>query len=188
MDERVVRFLERTSERYYGKYRAVVTDNQDPKNMGRVKANVPEVLGDVESGWALPCAPYGGKDVGVFAVPASGDGVWFEFEAGDISRPIWSGTWWSENEIPDKATPDVKVIKTASGHTITLDDTPDGEKIELLEKGGAKIIMNKDGIELEMNGSKIVVNKDGVELSKGGKKINVSDSSVTINGSALEVS
>ena len=75
MDERVVRFLERTSERYYGKYRAVVTDNQDPKNMGRVKANVPEVLGDVESGWALPCAPYGGKDVGVFAVPASGDGV-----------------------------------------------------------------------------------------------------------------
>ena len=42
------------SERHYGKYRGIVTDNQDSKHLGRLKARVPEVLANVETGWALP--------------------------------------------------------------------------------------------------------------------------------------
>ncbi|HEY44894.1 MAG TPA: baseplate assembly protein [Anaerolineae bacterium] len=158
-------------ERHYGKYRGIVTDNQDPRNLGRIKANVPEVLGDVESGWALPCAPYAGSGVGLFAIPAVGDGIWIEFEAGDVSRPIWSGAWWAENEPPNQATPETKVIKTGSGHTITLDDTPGSEKVEIAEKNGAKIVMDQNG----------------VEVSKGGQKIKLTQSSVTINDTAFEV-
>ena len=45
---------------FFGKYRGIVTDNDDPKNLGRLKARVPEILQDVETGWALPCAPYAG--------------------------------------------------------------------------------------------------------------------------------
>src|SRR3712207_7870316 len=39
-----------------------------------------DVMGERESGWALPCAPFGGDQVGFFAVPAVGAGVWVEFE------------------------------------------------------------------------------------------------------------
>ena len=58
---------------------------------GRLQAMVPEVLGEIPSGWALPCQPFTGTGAGLYAVPQPGAGVWIEFEAGDASRPIWIG-------------------------------------------------------------------------------------------------
>src|SRR5204862_2003047 len=75
----------RPTGRHYGKYRGTVSDNQDPLNQGRIKANVPEILGEVDSGWALPCVPYAGDKTGVYTVPPVGAGVWVEFQAGDVS-------------------------------------------------------------------------------------------------------
>jgi uncharacterized protein involved in type VI secretion and phage assembly len=92
------------SSRFYGKYRALVADNQDPNNMGRVKAKVPEILGDVVTGWALPALPYSGNGVGVYTIPAIDAGIWIEFEAGDLSRPIWTGCWWGNEQLPKDET------------------------------------------------------------------------------------
>ena len=61
--------------KHYGKYRGTVVDNQDPRKQGRIKVKVPEILGDVDSGWALPCAPYAGDKTGAYAVPSVGAGV-----------------------------------------------------------------------------------------------------------------
>ena len=83
-----------------------------------IKARVPEVLGDVETGWALPSAPYAGNGVGLFTVPPQGAGVWIEFEAGDVCRPIWTGCWCGDGQLPTQATPPLKALKTASGHTL----------------------------------------------------------------------
>ncbi len=154
---------------FFGKYRGRVADNQDPRDLGRLKAHVPDVLGDVQTGWALPAAPYSGDGIGLFAVPPPGSGVWIEFEAGDVSRPIWSGCWWGDSQLPGDATPNIVVLKTPAGHTVTLDD--DAESIEITDSGGAKIVLHSSG----------------VEISKGGQKINVTQSSVTINDGALEV-
>src|SRR4051794_39758938 len=90
----------RETARHYGKYRGTVSDNQDPRRQGRIKVRVPEILGDVDSGWALPCAPHAGEHIGVYTVPPVGAGVWVEFEAGDVSRPIWVGCWWSGDKLP----------------------------------------------------------------------------------------
>src|SRR5712692_988246 len=122
-----LRVFEQVESRFYGKYRGIVSDNADPLSRGRVKANVPEVLGDVESGWASPCAPYAGPDKGWFVIPESGDGVWIEFEAGDPSRPIWVGSWWGDGDIPNDAngspaTTQTKILKSASGLIVDLDD------------------------------------------------------------------
>ena len=157
--------------RYHGKYRGIVTDNQDPNNLGRLKARVPEVLADVETGWALPSAPYSGEGSGLYTVPEPGTGIWIEFEAGDVSRPIWTGCWWSTDQLPDQATPPIKVLKTVAGHTITLDDTDGSEKIEVTDKNGAKIVMDQSGIE----------------ITKGAQKVKLSQSSVSVNDGALEV-
>ena len=79
---------------FYGKYRGVVTDNMDPLMTGRIRARVADVLGDGESGWAMPAAPFGGNGMGFFALPDVGAGVWIEFEHGDPDFPIWTGVWW----------------------------------------------------------------------------------------------
>lgn len=90
------------SDAYYGKYRGLVTDNQDPQQSGRIRAKVPEVLGDdVDCGWAMPCVPCNDSSEVGSGLPAVGAGVWIEFEGGDLSRPIWSGCFFgSKDETP----------------------------------------------------------------------------------------
>ena len=114
--------------RFYGKYRGIVADNLDPLQRGRITATVPEVLGDVTSGWAMPCVPYAGDGSGQFTVPEPGTGVWVEFEAGDPSRPIWSGCWWGDGQLPadnggQSGLPSLKVIRSEQGLMVTMDDT-----------------------------------------------------------------
>src|SRR3972149_4481642 len=119
-EELITRLAEEVNYRFYGKYRGKVTDNSDPLNRGRIKANVPEVLGDVEAGWCTPCVPYAGSDKGWFVIPEVDDVVWIEFEAGDPSRPIWVGSWFGDGDIPNdpsgsQATTQTKNFKRASG-------------------------------------------------------------------------
>ena len=119
---------DRQVDRFYGKYRGLVAHNDDPLKRGRLRATVPEVLGDVTTGWALPCAPYAGPGAGFFALPPRGAGVWIEFEAGDVSRPIWSGGWWAAGEVPmdQKQTPSMptrKILRSELGLMVSLDDS-----------------------------------------------------------------
>jgi uncharacterized protein involved in type VI secretion and phage assembly len=162
---------------FYGKYRGVVTDIQDPLRIGRVRAKVPDVLGQHESGWAMPCAPFGGRGLGFFALPAVGAGVWIEFECGDPDYPIWSGCWWgAATEVPPQLLapqPYKKLmIRTEGGHSVVLDDTPGGGGITLEAPGGQKIVINSTGIEIndgqggtiKLNGPKVSVNGDALEV------------------------
>lgn len=126
-DSAAARELERQADRFYGKYRGLVLINIDPENRGRLKAMVPEVLGEIPSSWALPCAPYAGTGSGFFAIPPIGAGVWIEFEAGNPSRPIWSGTWWASGEVPMdekgvQAQPTTKILRSDFGLIVALDD------------------------------------------------------------------
>ncbi len=180
-------------QQFFGKYRGVVTDNQDPLMMGRIKANVPDVLGDDESGWAMPCAPFGGSQVGFFALPQEGAGVWIEFEQGDPDYPIWSGCWWgSQAEMPPVllAPPYKKVmIQTEGGQQVVLDDTPGTGGITLETSGGQKIVMNSRGIEIDSGtGQKIAIAPTGIEIDNGqGATIKLSGPQVSVNNGALEV-
>src|SRR5262245_43260442 len=165
-----------TSQSFYGKYRGTVTDNKDPLMMGRVRAKVPDVMGDQESGWALPCLPFGGSGMGFFALPKTGAGVWIEFEHGDPDYPIWSGCWIgsSAEAPPDLLTPPYKkvVLKTEAGHSIIVDDTPGVGGITLQTASGQKLVMDSTGIEID-NGQ--------------GGTIKMSGPQVSLNNGALEV-
>ena len=129
LEQSVASVLERQTDRFYGKYRGLVAKNVDPQNQGRLQAWVPEVLGTIPSNWCLPCTPYAGSGfpAGLFTIPAVGAGVWIEFEAGDVNRPIWSGCWWGmaqiplneEGEMPQSTS---KVWRTDTGLMIALND------------------------------------------------------------------
>lgn len=163
---------------FFGKYRGIVTDNLDPMMIGRVRARVPDVMGDEESGWAMPCAPFGGNGMGFFAIPTTDAGVWIEFEHGDPDFPIWSGCWWGTAvELPPTLLappPAAKklMIKTESGHILLIDDTPGIGGITLETASGQKLVLNALGIEID-NGM--------------GGSIKLTGPQVSINGGALEV-
>ena len=126
-------------DRLLGKYRGIVFNNQDPLRLGRIQAMIPEVLGEIPSGWASPCTPYAGPLAGLYTVPLPGSGVWIEFEAGDLSRPIWVGGWWASGEIPPKpagapAKTTDKVLRSDTGFSIVLDDL--GQTVVISDAAG----------------------------------------------------
>ena len=113
--------------RLYGKYQGTVTDNADPLNLGRLQAFVPALMGGLTTGWAKPCVPYAGPASGFFSVPPNKAGVWIEFEAGDISQPIWTGCYWGSSELPMKppgavSEPTTRIWRTEKGLTVVMDD------------------------------------------------------------------
>jgi uncharacterized protein involved in type VI secretion and phage assembly len=165
----VIRGAPEPAGRYLGRYRGEVLDVEDPREIGRVKVKVPEILGDVDSGWALPAFAASGDGSGIYAVPPVGAGVWVEFEAGDLGRPVWVGGWHKEGGLPDGATPKKFVIQTPGGHTLTLDD--DGSKLEIKESGGNTITMDSNGIELKVGGQKIVVGSSSIKINDGALEI-----------------
>jgi uncharacterized protein involved in type VI secretion and phage assembly len=166
-EQAILDILERLRNRYYGKYRGTVTDTE--ASTLRIKAKVPSVLTDQETGWCMPCVPYAGDNVGFAFLPEKGSGVWIEFEGGDVSYPIWTGCYWRQGEIPSDATPTVKVIVTKVGHKILLDD--DGGTITITDA----------------NQNKITLDSSGITLERGSSTIAVSDSEVNVNDGALEV-
>lgn len=93
--------VERYRDRWFGKFRALVRDNNDPERLGRLRLEIPAVLGvgpENWSDWASPCFPYGGHDdVGMFLVPEEGASVWAEFEGGQVQYPIWAGVWLAKS-------------------------------------------------------------------------------------------
>lgn len=91
-----------SNPKFYGKYRAIVVNNKDPENMARVKVMCPSVLGDYESAWCLPCLPIAFDDGGLYYVPSVEEVVWVEFEEGDPSKPIYTGSWWIPNRSPQQ--------------------------------------------------------------------------------------
>ncbi len=158
--------------RHYGKYRGLVTDNQDPKNLARIRAKVPEVLQDVETGWALPSLPYSGDGSGFFRVPAAGAGVWIEFEAGDVSRPIWTGCWWADGQLPSdqdgtSATPDFSILRSEAGLMVVLNDSTN--TIAVSDQNGSnllKIEVSQGQITVDAQ-TKVVINAPQIELVDG---------------------
>lgn len=142
IDQGLGTILERLTDRFYGKYRGIVSNTQDSSGLGRIKAKVPEILGTQETGWALPCS-YAGNGEGLFAIPPVGAGVWIEFEAGDPSRPVWSGGWWGTGQVPQNqksttATPTMKILRSSAGLLIALDDN--GQSIAISDKSGSNLV------------------------------------------------
>jgi uncharacterized protein involved in type VI secretion and phage assembly len=164
---------------FYGKYRGLVSDNQDPLHRGRIRAYVPDVFGSQESGWALPCLPFAGDQMGFFSVPPKQTPVWIEFEGGDPDYPVWVGCMWEDEKdvpaLPSSYKNDpgsVVMVCTKGGHSILLDDDQNSGGITLQTSGGQKIVITSQGIEID-NGN--------------GAKIELKNSQVSINSGALEV-
>jgi uncharacterized protein involved in type VI secretion and phage assembly len=166
-DAALIDVLDRLRNRFFGKYRGVVTE-VDAATL-RIKAMVPAVLASQPTGWCRACVPFAGNGIGFAFIPEIGTGVWIEFEAGDVSYPIWTGCFWHDGEQPPQATATVKVIVTRSGNSIVLDD--DGATITISDQ----------------NNNTVTMGLDGITLRRGGNSVAIGDAEVNVNDGALEV-
>jgi uncharacterized protein involved in type VI secretion and phage assembly len=168
-----------SDRKYYGKYRGMVVNNVDPLQIGRLQVQVPDVAGLIPSSWAMPCFPFTGKQMGMWALPQIGTGVWVEFEQGDPDYPIWSGCWFgSAAEVPvlalaaPPAVPNV-VLQTQAQNTLMISDVP----------GPTGGILLKT-----TTGAMISVNDIGITISNGkGATITLTGPTVNINLGALVI-
>ncbi len=174
--------LEWIRTHYFGKYRGTVVSTVDPNAQGRVQVEVPAVLGTVHL-WAMPCVPYAGDGVGLFALPEPGTGIWVEFEGGNPSFPIWTGCFWGTGQIPDQPLAAVKVLRTGS-HTIRLDDAL-GELLVASDSGGQTAYTSE--VETTAGMATHTVSPTAVSASKGMGSVEISDSGTKVDGTALEV-
>ena len=87
--------------KYYGIYQGIVTNINDTEKRGRIKCQIPDVLGgDTESAWCDPMIPVAYDYGGDFCIPEKNEAVWLMFIAGDPNRPVWLGGWWQKKMSP----------------------------------------------------------------------------------------
>ncbi len=79
---------------------AIVTNNEDPDKLGRVKLKFPWLSDDAESWWARLVVPGAGPESGMVWIPEPGDEVLVAFEMGDFSRPYVVGGLWNGVDKP----------------------------------------------------------------------------------------
>ncbi|WP_020588521.1 phage baseplate assembly protein V [Desulfobacter curvatus] len=181
----------RSQERYYGKYRGLVVDNQDPENRARLTLQVPAIMGsDAVTHWAEPCLPFGGlADQGLFMVPEIGAQVWVEFEAGNLNHPIWTGTTWQQSgDAPAEAadrSPNMRQLKTPSGQILSFDDTEGEEEIRLYHPADAELKIDPEGVVqvTDAAGSTVTLNASGssIEITdSSGNSIVMETSGITV--------
>ncbi len=195
----------------YGVFVGIVTNNQDPDNLGRVKVRFPWLADDVESTWARIATPMAGGDRGMYFLPEVDDEVLVAFEGGLPEFPYVLGALWNGQDAPPENNEDgennLRSIKSRSGHVIRLDDTDGSEKIEIIDSSGSNsitldtanntisIVADSD-ITIESSNGKLILSGNGVEISsqadltieasqnldiQGGPQLNIQGDMVNIN-------
>jgi uncharacterized protein involved in type VI secretion and phage assembly len=168
---------------------AVVIDNVDPDNLGRVKVQLPKIGASEQRGhevWARLATLMAGQNRGTWFIPDANDEVLVAFEAGDVRRPYVIGSMWNVASLPPESMDihnNKKLLRSRNGVKITLDDHSGQESFIVETPGGQKITL-KDGagsIEImDGNGNSVRLDTAGVAVNTGGK--------VTINASLVEIS
>lgn len=188
----------REVEKYYGKYPGLVFENTAPDgeaHRGELVVDVPGILEETPDGSgqrpirvvAKPCFPSG-----FFFVPEAGAQVWVEFVAGDINFPIWTGAWYPEGAVPQTTdgegpTEFQKVIRTASGHVMELDD--DDSKIVILDSNGNRATLDDQGITItDKADNQIIMDSSGVRVvDKSSNEIIMASGGVTVKSNAIKL-
>ena len=170
-----------SAQKFYGKYRGVVWNNIDPKQLGQIQVQVSDVSPQPLMNFAQPCFPVTGMGMGFFTVPVIGSGVWVEFEHGDPDFPIWVGCiTGGDLDVPNLARTAPPPVPA-----ITL-QTPLNNGMVLSAGLGP---LGVGGIVLQSaTGAMIAINDIGITISNGkGAQITLIGPTVDINTGALTV-
>ena len=169
--------------RVFGVAVGIVTNNQDPDGLGRVKVRFPWLSDGEESHWARIAVPMAGGGRGLYFLPEVDDEVLVAFEHGDLRFPYVLGALWNGKDAPPADNGDgknnLRVIKSRSGHVIKLNDEDGKETIEIIDKSEKNSIL----VDTAKNTVTITADKD-ITLSAPQGTIKLDAQKVEIASSA----
>lgn len=169
----------------------IVTDNEDPEKMGRVKLTFPWRDTDDESFWARIATPMAGGGRGTYFLPEIDDEVLVAFENGDIHYPYVVGSLWNGVDLPPQENADgkndVRQIRSRSGHEVTFDDAESGGGLRLTTAGGHSIALSDESDSATVSitdsgGNEIVIDADGAVTISGASSVSVTANELELSG------
>jgi phage protein D len=178
---------------------AIVTDNQDPNGLGRVKVKFPWLSDEHASFWARVTVPGGGAQRGMEYLPEVNDEVLVGFDRGDMQQPFVLGGLWNGVDLPPKKSSEVvtggkvqqRIIQSRTGHTIILDDADAGGGISIVDSKGNQIVIDSQNNTMALTvkgdltlkaGGKITLAGAGITLDAGSDKVDVKGNGIAMDG------
>ena len=161
---------------------AIVTDNNDPNNVGRVKLKFPWLDDNYESDWARLCQLGAGPNSGAVWIPEVNDEVLVAFEHGDIRRPYVVGNLYNGQDKPNEGSglfDNGKVKRrgfiSRKGHKFIFFDDDNKKGIALIsEDGNFKISLNETNKEIHIKSSEKITVESGKDMVlKSGADLNI---------------
>jgi uncharacterized protein involved in type VI secretion and phage assembly len=171
----------------------LVTQNQDPDGLCRVKLRFPWHDKPRESYWARLAMPMAGPDRGLVLIPEVGDEVLVAFEREDLRFPYVLGALWNGKDKPPLANDDGKndqrIFKSRKKHRLLFDDGTKGV-VELAHEKGRKIVFDDTGFVVQdENGNLVKVDSNSGAMTIEAKgQLNIKALSITIEATGtLEI-
>jgi phage protein D/phage baseplate assembly protein gpV len=157
----------------------IVTNNEDPNGLGRVKVKLPS-RGNKELGWARLVAPGLGKNKGLWWLPDVGDEVLVVFEHEDIHRPFVLGGLWNLKDLPtlsptnfiDKGKATRIGLESAGKNYLVIFDQVNNSVVHI---GNAKAEITLDQTRKELR----IGSEGDVKITGRGK--------ITVEGAQIEI-
>jgi phage protein D len=188
---------EEEPDRVPGLLIGIVTDIHDPEQQGRVKVTFPSLSGDHASNWARIVSPGGGANRGFQFLPEVNDEVLVGFELGDVHYPYILGGLWNGRDAPVKKSGqaisggkvDQRIIRSRTGHMITLDDSEGGGGITIEDKNGNKIFLDaqQNDLTIQVQGNINVKADRNISIQAGGTLDMQATGTVTVKGAAIRL-
>lgn len=173
---------------------AIVTDNNDPKGLGRVRVRFHWMTASEKTPWLRVTTPHAGGGKGLFLIPEIGEEVIVGFEGNSGTKPYIIGSVYhgQANNSFSNAGNDVKTLQSRSGTKVVLNDQQGSVNVE--DKDGNNMVMDgagninvtsKESIVLTCGDSKLEMKKDGT-INVNGKTIThtASDNATMVSGGA----
>jgi uncharacterized protein involved in type VI secretion and phage assembly len=136
----------------------LVTANDDPDELGRVKLKLPWLADGYESTWVRVVSLGAGPDSGAVWLPQVNDEVLVAFDHGDMRRPFVLGGLWNGQDKPplgdglfDNGSVKRRGFVSRKGHKIVLFDDDGDSGIALISAGGDyKIALNESDTKIHI--------------------------------------
>jgi phage protein D len=185
-------------DRISGVVVALVTNNDDPEELGRVKLMFPWLADEYESDWVRVAAPGAGPDSGLVMLPEVNDEVIVAFEHGDMRRPYVLGGLWNGMDKPrlgaglfDNGAVTRRGIVSRRGHRLVFFDADGDAGIALLSSNDAlKIALKETATEIHVKSDGTIVIEASGDISlKGSANVTVeAGAGLTLKGATVTIS
>jgi phage protein D len=192
----------------------IVTNNNDPNGLGRIRVKYPGLDPDHEGWWARMTAPSAGTSRGLMMMPIVGDEVVLAFEHDSTEHPYVLGSVWNSQALPQTLfqadgsfalqSDHQLIAKAAEAITISGDKTlalSSGTDTTIKASGQisaeaqttaalkANTTLTLQGVEsVKLSGAQVDIEADAAGTLKAGGELQVqATGALTISGASISI-